>query len=296
MTIDRSQLATFAAVLRHGSFDAAGRAMHITPSAVSQRIRQLEERMGQVLVQRATPCIATQAGQVLQKLAEQVALLETEAVRTLGGTAGTGRVRMPIVVNMDSLESWFLSMYTHLADSAALRIDISVEDQDCSASLLREGAVVAAVTADSRAVQGCDVVPLGVMRYLAIASPAFASQYFADGPVDAAFAAAPMVIYNRKDGLQDRFISQFSGTPAAPDRHCIPSAVGFIEAARRGMGWCMVPEQMAKPAMARGEVIEIVPGSALDVPLFWQRWSLSSPALNQLTEAVLRAARENLRA
>lgn len=50
------QLAALAAVIECGSFDAAADRLHVTPSAVSQRIKALESRVGQVLVVRDKPC------------------------------------------------------------------------------------------------------------------------------------------------------------------------------------------------------------------------------------------------
>lgn len=296
MTIDSNQLAAFAAVLRQGSFEAAARSLHVTPSAVSQRMKQLEERIGQVLVQRTSPCIATDAGKVILKLAEQVALLEAETVRELSSVVGSERVRVPIVVNMDSLDSWFLSMTSHMPDDYLICFDIRVEDQDSSASLLREGAVMAAVTSDPHPVQGCEVLPLGVMRYLAIASSDFVRRYFPSGVNANAFGSAPMVIFNRKDSLQDRYIKQHTSEAVNPPKHCIPSAIGFVEAASRGLGWCMVPEQLARSGLDSGRLSEIAPGHFLEVPLYWQRWRLKSEALERISIAVQFAAAQSLRA
>ncbi|HEX9497612.1 MAG TPA: LysR family transcriptional regulator, partial [Mycobacterium sp.] len=77
-----------AAVIERGSFDAAAERLHVTPSAVSQRIKALEQRVGQVLVVREKPCTATAAGVPLLRLAAQTALLESEALAEMGGGEG----------------------------------------------------------------------------------------------------------------------------------------------------------------------------------------------------------------
>ncbi len=79
--LDYAGLEALAAVLREGSFDRAARKLHVTPSAISQRIKLLEERVGQVLVMRGTPCTGTEAGRRLCLHVEQVALLENELRR-----------------------------------------------------------------------------------------------------------------------------------------------------------------------------------------------------------------------
>ncbi|MFY8016875.1 MAG: LysR family transcriptional regulator, partial [Inhella sp.] len=76
MNLDYAQLAALASVVSEGSFEAAARALHITPSALSQRIRQLEQRLGGVLVLRGKPCSITPLGEPLLRHAQQVALLE----------------------------------------------------------------------------------------------------------------------------------------------------------------------------------------------------------------------------
>lgn len=159
--LDSAQLRTLAAVVSEGSFEAAGRLLHVTPSAVSQRIKALEETVGQVLVRRQRPCDATEAGRPLLRLAGQLALLEREALADARGPLGgdPGRTRVAVVVNADSLATWFPAALARLPAPPELSFDIRQDDQDHSAELLRAGAVMAAVTAQREAVQGCRVRP-----------------------------------------------------------------------------------------------------------------------------------------
>ncbi|TDC57063.1 LysR family transcriptional regulator ArgP [Jiangella ureilytica] len=293
MRIDLAQLSAFAAVVDEGSFEAAARRLHVTPSAVSQRIKALEARLGQILVTRTRPTGATPAGQVLARYAGQVRLLETEALTALAGAEGgadAADVRLAVAVNADSLATWFLPALAGLAADRAARFEIHQEDQDHSATLLREGAVVAAVTADQRAVQGCTVRPLGRMRYLGVAAPAFARRWFPDGPTATALAAATTLVFNRKDALQSRFARELAGRRVDPPVTVLPSSVGFADATVLGLAWAMLPESMARDPLADGRLVEIAPGRHLDVPLYWQRWKLESPLLTELTDAVVAAA------
>jgi LysR family transcriptional regulator (chromosome initiation inhibitor) len=151
VTIDGLQLAAFAAVVELGSFEAAAGRLHITQSAVSQRIKSLEQRVGQVLVLRGKPCTATTAGKPLLRLAAQTAILESEALAEMSGAgAGTG-TRIAVAVNADSMATWFTGVFDELDD---VLFDIRIEDQDHSARLLREGVVMGAVTTERRPVPG----------------------------------------------------------------------------------------------------------------------------------------------
>src|SRR4051794_1894400 len=177
MALDPVQLATFRAVVEHGSFDAAARALHVTPSAVSQRIKALEQAVGQVLVRRARPCEPTAAGRALVRLTGQVALLEREALAAArGALGGDTRRRAAVVVNADSLATWFLPVLTAVPDVA---FALHTADEGHTAEMLRAGTVMAAVTAERVPVQGCRVERLGTMRYLAAAAHAVHETFFA---------------------------------------------------------------------------------------------------------------------
>ena len=60
--LDYAALSALVSVVREGSFERAARALHVTPSAISQRIRLLEERVGCTLVVRGQPCRAIDVG------------------------------------------------------------------------------------------------------------------------------------------------------------------------------------------------------------------------------------------
>lgn len=287
--IDGPQLAALAAVVDEGSFEAAARLLHVTPSAVSQRIKALEQHMGQVLVTRSRPCRATAAGSVLVRLAGQVELLAAESLREIrGDDGGPAAVRLPVAVNADSMSTWFPAALVGLP--AAVLVDLRREDQDHSAELLRDGSVMAAVTADPHAVQGCRVSPLGAMRYLAVASPPFLESWFPAGLGGQALARAPLLTFNRKDALQTRFLQAASQRRLDPPVHYVPSSSAFVELVRQGLGWGMVPDVAARHLLEDGALVELAPGRHLDVPLYWQHWNLRSPTLDGLSDRVLAAA------
>ncbi len=280
--MDAVQLATFQAVVEEGSFEAAARALHVTPSAVSQRVKALEQDVGQVLVRRAKPCAPTEAGQAVLRFAGQVALLEREALAAARGALGGTRARISVVVNADSLHTWFLPALTGLP---GLDFDLHQDDQEYTADLLRAGTVMAAVTAQHIAVQGCRVERLGAMRYLAVRSPGLADD----------FATTPMILLNRKDRLQHRFLASLTRRRLDPPVHYVPAAAAFVDAVRLGLGWALVPEQIARDDIAAGRLVDLTPGRHLDVPLYWQCWRIESAVLTALTGAVRRTAAGALR-
>lgn len=289
--LDGQQLAAFAAVIELGSFDGAAERMHVTPSAISQRIKALEQRVGQVLVVREKPCKATAAGIPLIRLAAQTAMLESEALDAVGYRAGARRQRVAIAVNADSMSTWFTVVLGQLDD---VLFDIRIEDQDHSARLLRDGTVMGAVTTERTSVPGCRVQSLGVMRYVPVASPAYVERYLPGGFTAATAAVAPSLAWNREDALQDMLLRKAFRKVFPRPVHYIPTAEGFGAAVRAGVGWGMYPEQNVAPGQTEGPFVQIS-DAYLDVPLYWQCWKLDSPIIQTVTTAVRSAAAERLR-
>ncbi|QZN84364.1 LysR family transcriptional regulator ArgP [Cellulomonas sp. C5510] len=291
--VDLPQLRALLAVVDEGSFEGAAHALHLTQSAVSQRIRALETAVGQVLVRRTRPAGVTAAGAVYLRLARQVLGLEAEARAAVSAAPGPGRPVLPVAVNSDSLGTWVLPALAPLADE--VRFELHREDQDHSADLLRDGVVVAAITTAARPVQGCTSHRLGVLRYRPVVAAARAGTDFPDGPTPEALAAAPLVVFDRKDDLQDRYLRERGVDPAAPPRHHVPATADFALAVRLGFGWGLLPEADAAAGEREGALVDLDPGRHVDVTLYWQQWTLPTAALRRTGDAVREAAAAALR-
>jgi LysR family transcriptional regulator (chromosome initiation inhibitor) len=299
---DPSHLVALSAILRSGSFERAASELGLTQSAVSQRIRLLEELVGTPLVIRAQPCRATDAGQRLFRHAEELRLLEQElrADLGMGGEARSaasddarGWPTVRLAVNADSLATWFLPSLGRAGD---LLFDLVVDDQDHSADWLKRGEVRAAISSAQKPVQGCDCRPLGALRYVATASPDFCRRWFGDDGVTAAgLKRAPLLTFNAKDRLQARWAEQAFGSAATGPSHWLPSSQAFVDAAVAGLGWGMNPEVLAGPALADGRLVLLKADSPLDVPLYWHVSRSVQRLMQPVTQAVLDAARQALR-
>jgi LysR family transcriptional regulator (chromosome initiation inhibitor) len=290
--LDLSQLRALSAAVAEGTLEGAARALHVTPSAVSQRLRALEVATGRVLLVRSRPVRVTGSGQVVLRLARQVELLSADAARELEPADDAAPRVLPIAVNADSLATWVLPALAPLA--AEVRFDVHREDQDHTAALLRSGTVVAAVTADPDPVPGCSVTRLGSMRYRPTASPAFAARHFPDGVAPRALAAAPVVVFDREDDLQHRYLRDRLDGGRAGHVHHVPASADFLTAVRLGLGWGMVPDLQGAALHATGELVDLDPAGAVDVVLHWQQWRLRSASLDRLGGAVLAGARAHL--
>ncbi|MEJ1179953.1 MULTISPECIES: LysR family transcriptional regulator ArgP [unclassified Pseudarthrobacter] len=294
-TFQLEQLRTFAAVVEEGTLEAAARTLVVTPSAVSQRLKAMEDTAGQILFQRTNPVRPTQAGEAVLRFARQVRQLEWDASRELGESSDRPGTPIPLVVNADSLSTWFLPALAGLPPELGAFFEIHREDEQHSTQLLRAGTVMAAVTASPDPVQGCSVALLGALRYRAVASPGYVRRWWPDGPDLRAGSLAPVMDFDRKDDLQDGFFRNLTGTELNAPRHYVPTSAEFAQAIRLGLGWGLLPEQQCLADIRGAALIELAPAHPVDVALYWQRWKIDSPVLNQLSDAVRETAFRQLR-
>jgi LysR family transcriptional regulator (chromosome initiation inhibitor) len=292
LMLDYSALSALAAVVREGSFERAARALSVTPSAISQRIRSLEERVGCALVIRDQPCRATETGRRLCQHVDHVRTLEQELHGALPALASSGvaRVTLPIAVNADSLATWAAAPIAAFAAEQAVLMEVAVDDQEHTTEWLRSGAVLAAVTATARPVTGCNSHPLGSMRYLAAASPVFVERYFPGGVGAGSLANAPSLVFNNKDELQARWARRLCHRHVELARHTLPSPQAFVTAALAGMGWGVHPEGLIAQHLANGMLVELVANTPLDVQLHWQHARAASGLLERLSREIFSAA------
>lgn len=287
--IDPELAATVAAVADEGTLDAASRVLRITPSAVSQRLKALEEQLGRVLLVRTKPARLTEAGEAVVRLARQTALLEHDALTGLGlQSEGAARARIPLAVNADSLATWFLPPLARLSAVHELVFDLHRDDQNFTARLLESGAVMAAVTSEATPVAGCSVSRLGVLEYHAMGEPGFVQRWFPDGVNAQALAAAPFVDFDRRDALQHDWLAARGVDQQGVPRHYVPASHDYALAVRLGLGWGMVP------VLQQGEGLVPLGGAPLRVALFWQQWNLRSSLLDTVAADIAAEARRVL--
>lgn len=296
--IDHHLIQAVAAVVREGTFEAAARALKVTPSAISQRVKLIEERIGSVLVVRGQPCTATEIGARLCRHAELMGALEAELHRELPELAQAGAAPGPatlrVAVNADSLGTWFVDAMARFGREESTLLELSVDNEDHTADWLRRGRVLGAVTSIASPVQGCRSRRLGALRYLATASPAFVKRFFADGVDAEALARTPSMKFDGRDELQSQWVRRLLRRDVPLPAHRVPSTRASVDAALAGVGWGMNPESLVREHVRAGRLVELEPGLVIDVPLYWQSARLPVPALERLGRAVATTAAEAL--
>lgn len=284
--IDYRLLEALAAVIESGGFERAAERLHLTQSAVSQRIRQLEAQQGQPVLVRSQPPVPTDLGRRLNNHLQQVRQLE----QTLAPDEQPLNIRL--TANADSMATWLPQALAAAEISHRFNFDLIVEDQEIGLKRMRDGEVMACICAEQQSVNGGLVQSLGILRYRALASPTFIERYRLNET--GVLTQAPCLIFNRDDCLQHRFLAdQGLGDPIRV--HRCPTSEGFVRMAQAGLGFGMMPELQVTDALADGSLIDIRPGYHLDVPLYWHYWQTESEALAELRAAVTHRAGASLR-
>ena len=299
-TFDPAALECLAAIVEEGGFERAAQRLNVTQSAVSQRLRALEAQVGSVLIVRSRPLRPTSAGQLLLKHTKQMRLLRADLERDLqelapsapGGTREDERIS--IAINADSIATWALGALHDLVRQR-LPLEIIVDDQDFTQEWLRSGQVLGCVTTLKQALRGCKMVPLGAMPYVAVASAAFAQQYLPQGLTPHNFREVSFLSFNRKDDMASEFVARAFGLKRVALNHLfVPSAEGQMRAVAAGWAVGVVPELLARGALADGSMVDLAPGRALSIELYWHCWNLESELLDALTAALTGAAAQAL--
>lgn len=277
--LDTAGLDCLAALAEAGSFERAAQLLSITQSAVSQRLRSLETHVGHLLVVRARPLRLTEPGKVLLRYARQIQALRADAARELGAALARDE-RLPIAVNADSLATWVLPALDPLVragqrSQGGYGLELIVDDQDFTHDWLRQGDVLGCVSTVSQALRGCTCQALGLMRYVALASPAFVAEALPRGLNQANFSQLPFIVFNRKDDMQAQWVSRAFGVrdPRLKERF-VPSSEAGARAAAMGWGVAVLPELLARPLVDARALAVLHPDITIDVALYWHQWKL----------------------
>jgi len=291
---DYKLLEAFAMVVQEGGFEKAATVMNLTQSAISQRVKLLEDRAGKILLSRTSPPQPTEAGRRLIKHYLQVRLLEND-LEGEASDANEPPIKLSIGINADSLSSWFLPAIGDLLEDGKLLIDLHVDDQEQTHKLLRDGVVVGCISDLATSIQGCKVDYLGAMPYRLLARPEFVSKWFPDGLTVDAAADAPTVMFSRKDMLHYKILHVLLGSPIKVNAiHYVPSIEQYTLMISSGYAYGMVPDWQSDLLRSKGEVVEVHEGSVDSVKLYWHCWNIDSTPLKTFSKQLVKEAKNLL--
>ncbi|MCB9029921.1 MAG: LysR family transcriptional regulator ArgP [Deltaproteobacteria bacterium] len=293
--IDLKLFQTLAVVVQSGSFESGAKKLGLTQSAVSHRIKSLEQLVGQAVLLRTTPVQATEVGERLISHVQYVSSMQIDLLQELNESASSKATKIAIGTNADSLATYLFDAISPTVIREDLLIEFVVDDQSRTNHLLRTGRVQGCITSVEKSSPGTHVEYLGVMKYLCVASAEFKRRYFPQGVKREAINNAPAAIFNQKDDLHFEYLRKFfeiEDTDFA--YHFIPSSEGFLTAALNSIAYALIPEPQCSQALARKKLINLTPKKTMDVPLYWHSWERQPKRLRALSKAIIEHARRVL--
>lgn len=292
--LDYKLVEAFASVIQEGGFEKAAKVLHLTQSAISQRVKLLEEQAGCVLLVRSMPPQATTAGREMLKHYRQVRQLEEDLAPGLGLDFG-GFSSLPVAINADSLATWFFPAINAYLDVEPVLLDLRVDDQAQTHRLLRDGEVLGCISERSEPMQGCRVEHLGDMDYHLYCTKEYKKKWFPNDVTMENVEQAPMLIFNRKDLMHGILLAEKLGRqPERFNGFYLPSSEKFAQTIASGRVCGMLPDQQAREYIERDAIVDLVPGFTFTVRLHWHCWNLESVQLRRFTEALVTGARREL--
>ncbi|WP_432454936.1 MULTISPECIES: LysR family transcriptional regulator ArgP [unclassified Agarivorans] len=283
---DYKLLKALDAVVLEQSFERAAQRLHLTQSAVSQRIKLLESQLGQPLLIRAQPLQPTALGQQLLGHYQRVLQLETELSQQLKVDEQVFQA-MPLAVNADSLASWLIPALRPLLQRTQIELNLYVEDESRTWQRMRSGEALACITSKAQAIAGSESHFLGYMEYLCVATPDFIQRYFSDGVDQRSLSQAPAMSFDQHDDMHIQFLLEhFALHPGQYPCHTVRSSEAFIELALAGGAYSLNPRLQMEQHLAAGRLVNILPDFQLRVPLYWHHWQLAGKLMRQLSEQI----------
>lgn len=291
--LDRQQLETFAVVVQYQHFRKAAATLNISPGAVSQRIKMLEESVGAVLLMREPIITPTRAGEEILRYIMAVRLLEDDALQHIKPDRFPP-VDFAIAVNADSLATWFEPVAWQLARHH-VSLEIIVDDQDHTLTALARGDVKGCISTQHQPLVGFIAEFVGGMRYRCVATPEFTAQHLAGGLALPGALKVTAILFNRKDALHDNFMASFFRVKVGTfPKHYFPSPSALLNAILDGLGYGLVPATQAEPLISAGHLVDLAPGHSLVVDLYWHHWESEPPPAANISQLVMDQARRCL--
>jgi len=285
---DYKLLHALSTVIKQQSFDKAAIEMCITQSAVSQRIRLLEQNMGQPVLIRSQPIVPTEMGARLLAHYQQVQLLEQDILPSIEASDMGQLVNINIASNADTLATWLTDALNEVAHEHRLAANILISDEERTIQYLKRGEVFGAISTQEKALPGCMSDLLGEMEYVLVASPLFVERYFSNGINQISLYHAPAVAFDQKDAMHIKFIEKEFGLKGGSyPCHTVRSSEAFVDFATKGLAYCLIPRLQIEKQLKSDELVNLLPNSGLTRTLYWHRWALLKGVFKTLSNAIM---------
>lgn len=294
--IDYQGIAALAAVIETQGFQSAADKLCITQSAISQRIKALEQYYGEHVLIRTIPYRLTELGLTLVGHYKHVVLLEDALEAKLDPSASAPRVSLSI--SRDSLETWFVVVLDQLKHIMPITIEIIADDQEHTLDFLKNGLVSACASTTKKPLSGCKSDFLGYFDYILAATPGFKREYFQNSKeIRKKLLESPSMIFDQNDKLHADYLKHFFRIDSLDVKNChvMPSVAGFKRFILNGYAYALIPKIDIEKELLQKKLVNLFPDKIWEMPVYWHAWQIENKAFKLFNELVQKVASKLLR-
>lgn len=297
--LDLNDLALFVHVVRAGSFSEAARRLGMPANTLSRRVDQLEGQLGARLLHRSTrklsPSIEGQA--LFERCASALdQILEIER-HNVDGQAPSGSVRVTAMASLFELfrMEWLVEFYARYPN---IRIDFLLDDTPTD--LIAER-IDLALRIGIETGNGFTVRRLAPNAMILAASPAYLERRPAPRTVRALAEHDCLTISNRHGRSTWRLHGPRGNQEMSINgRFAVNDMRVLMRACIAGLGIALVPQLLAEPAIAQGQLVRVLPAyqrvsADLGLQLVYTSRPPVPPAVAIVAEFLLKKLREGMR-
>lgn len=275
MAFSSDSVRIFLAVLDHGSFSAAARALGRVPSAVSMAIAQIEAELDLVLFDRAgRDPRPTDAARALEPRARHVASelrrLQADALALHGGLER----RLTVAVVPELIAGrWSAPLAVLAREFPSLEVEVLSAPQADALRLLHDGCAHLALVFERERLDDREAFQeVGSELLVAVAAPGH--PLAAGSPRLEDLIDVRQIVVAGRDGAgrDPRFVH-------ARDVWRVDSHLATLNLVRAGLGWAYLPRALVQPLVLAGSLVEIRFDNISNVLRLWVDvvWSRERP-------------------
>lgn len=253
-----TNLRTFITVVQCSGFSEAARYMQVVPSVVAKRIAQLEQSMGARLFDRTTRSVTlTEAGQRLHARASILVGEFDDLVATVhrDETRLEGHLRLMLPTTLTLLYLGDV-LTKFMAENERITVEVALADRSINPTEQAFDVVVSGRTANY---EGVVQIPLAPIHYVACASHEYLLR--AGAPTHPHDLVKHRCLVFRPAGKTWGFDSAHGQVLVdVPPLLQSDDTHSLLLAAQQGLGIALLPGYLAHPAIARSELVQVLPG------------------------------------
>lgn len=265
MSLFSANLIAFMAIVRHGTVHAAAAELHLTQTAVTQRIRALERNLRTSLFLRSRKGMKlTQEGEALLRYCKGAADLEGQALSQISGAGSEQSIHVTVAGPTSVMTSRVVDQCVALYSQwPGLYLHFIVSDATDRLALVRSGRTSAAIVPPEQVPNEMDSKTLKPDKYVLVATSKWRRRKLVD-----ILEEERVIDFDESDSTTLNYLKKFALiSRLKKSRLYVNSNEAIINLFCQGVGFGTLTQEIAKPFLNSGELITLNSGSVMEDPL-----------------------------